>query len=200
MKACHTPQTKLHQKMLQATQVIISLVREKQLLSTHIEHLISATPLSSNWHGQEGRLEAKREFVEKSMQTNPSWQCGQGHFSSGLLDHCGQGCVRGGGGQSGESGVGEDDKLGVNQTWRDITGAGRGQLDCGDFQVRISEKKDHKKESVPGNINMLVADGEETSHHTTGGTLTGKTCCYYTFMSYHRIEEIILSLCCHVIG
>ena len=34
------PQTKLHEKLIQATQVIISLVKEKDLLSAHIKQLI----------------------------------------------------------------------------------------------------------------------------------------------------------------
>ena len=39
MKACSVPQTKIHEKLIQATQVIIALVKDKEVLSTQINHL-----------------------------------------------------------------------------------------------------------------------------------------------------------------
>lgn len=46
LKASHVPQTKLHQKLIQATQVIIALVREKEQLNNHIKTLLNRNPLS----------------------------------------------------------------------------------------------------------------------------------------------------------
>ena len=49
MKAAQTPQSKLHHKLLQATQVIIALVREKELMSKHVQQLVTGTtPTSSS--------------------------------------------------------------------------------------------------------------------------------------------------------
>ena len=40
LKATRVPQTKLHEKLIQATQVIIALVKEKEELSDHISTLL----------------------------------------------------------------------------------------------------------------------------------------------------------------
>ena len=45
MKAGHVPQTKLHQKLIQATQVIIALVKERKQFSQHTNtHTSTTTP------------------------------------------------------------------------------------------------------------------------------------------------------------
>ncbi len=104
MKATQTPQSRLHQKLLQATQVIISLVREKEVLSKHIQQLVGSTmPPSSNGilpslnthrmarpvdhvdeHAQlsEGRSQQQRshtvsQSVDRLVQTSPDWQLGR---------------------------------------------------------------------------------------------------------------------------
>lgn len=40
LKARHVPQTKLHEKLIQATHVIIALVREKEQLTNHVNSLL----------------------------------------------------------------------------------------------------------------------------------------------------------------
>ena len=43
LKARHTPQMKLHEKLIQATHVIIALVREKEQLTNHVQALLGRT-------------------------------------------------------------------------------------------------------------------------------------------------------------
>lgn len=47
LKARQVPQTKLHEKLIQATHVIIALVRDKEQLSNHINSLLGANSPSS---------------------------------------------------------------------------------------------------------------------------------------------------------
>lgn len=168
LKASQTPQTKLHQKLLQATQVIISLVREKQLLSTHIQRLVSGTPHSSQGQGQDGWLETKKEFIAKSVQTSPDCRL---HTSPGLQDH------GGGGGACGE------EECGGRGKW--IVGGGGGATDrslgrdVGGNPVKWSGKNEaehgpgipHKTKPVP-NYSMDLAGDDEVLHLTAGNTPT----------------------------
>ena len=51
--------------------MIISVVREKQLLSAQLERLAGATPLSPLEQGRERWLEARKDLVGKCVQTSP---------------------------------------------------------------------------------------------------------------------------------
>lgn len=59
LKASHVPQTKLHEKLIQATHVIVALVRDKEQLTNHINSVLGA-----NAHSRTDSLETVHQATQ----------------------------------------------------------------------------------------------------------------------------------------
>ena len=77
------PQTKLHEKLMQATQVIIALVKEKSLLSAHIDQLAAYTNPSGTHINMRDK---STQLQERSLVSSASVNGGKGRDVEDCLE------------------------------------------------------------------------------------------------------------------